>query len=74
MLDPKQVCALAPWARRPRMPRTALSERPTVSETIESKVRAQLKKGTRFIKTAKLLGIGVVTVQRVKTAHLSLPI
>jgi hypothetical protein len=40
--------------------------RPRVSDAIEQKVRAQLGKGTGIIKTAKLLGIGVGTVQRIK--------
>ena len=44
--------------------------RPTVSEAIERKVRAQLGKGTGIIKTAKLLGIGVGTVQRIKDVAL----
>jgi DNA invertase Pin-like site-specific DNA recombinase len=43
--------------------------RPKVDDAIERKVRAQLDKGTGIIKTAKLLGIGVGTVQRIKAAH-----
>jgi DNA invertase Pin-like site-specific DNA recombinase len=42
--------------------------RPRVSDAIEQKVRAQLGRGTGIIKTAKLLGIGVGTVQRIKDA------
>jgi DNA invertase Pin-like site-specific DNA recombinase len=44
--------------------------RPKVDFAIERKVRAQLDKGTGIIKTAKLLGIGVGTVQRIKDARL----
>ena len=51
--------------KRARANGTSLG-RPTVSEAIERKVRAQLGKGTGIIKTAKLLGIGVGTVQRIK--------
>jgi DNA invertase Pin-like site-specific DNA recombinase len=40
--------------------------RPKVDEAVERKVRAQLHKGTGIIKTAKLLGIGVGTVQHIK--------
>jgi DNA invertase Pin-like site-specific DNA recombinase len=40
--------------------------RPKVDGAIERRVRAQLDKGTGIIKTAKLLGIGVGTVQRIK--------
>jgi DNA invertase Pin-like site-specific DNA recombinase len=43
--------------------------RPTIPEDIERKARAQLAKGTGIIKTAKLLGIGVGTVQRIKDAR-----
>jgi DNA invertase Pin-like site-specific DNA recombinase len=40
--------------------------RPCVDHRIEARVRAQLTKGTGVIKTAKALGIGVGTVQRIK--------
>jgi DNA invertase Pin-like site-specific DNA recombinase len=40
--------------------------RPRVDHRIEAKVRAELTKGTGVVKTAKALGIGVGTVQRIK--------
>lgn len=40
--------------------------RPRVDHRIEARVRAELTKGTGVIKTAKALGIGVGTVQRIK--------
>jgi DNA invertase Pin-like site-specific DNA recombinase len=40
--------------------------RPRVDHRMETKVRAELTKGTGVIKTAKALGIGVGTVQRIK--------
>src|ERR1700720_2103631 len=40
--------------------------RPRVDHRIAARVRAELTKGTGVIKTAKALGIGVGTVQRIK--------
>jgi DNA invertase Pin-like site-specific DNA recombinase len=40
--------------------------RPRVDHRIEARVRAELAKGAGVIKTAKALGIGVGTVQRIK--------
>jgi DNA invertase Pin-like site-specific DNA recombinase len=40
--------------------------RPRVDHRMEAKVRAELTKGTGVVKTAKALGIGVGTVQRIK--------
>jgi DNA invertase Pin-like site-specific DNA recombinase len=40
--------------------------RPQVDQRIAARVRAELTKGTGILKTAKALGIGVGTVQRIK--------
>jgi len=40
--------------------------RPKVDRAIERKIERQLAKGTGILKTAKLLGIGTSTVQRIK--------
>ena len=40
--------------------------RPRVDHRMEAKVRTELTKGTGVVKTAKALGIGVGTVQRIK--------
>ena len=40
--------------------------RPKVDSAIERKIERQLAKGTGILKTAKLLGIGTSTVQRIK--------
>jgi DNA invertase Pin-like site-specific DNA recombinase len=42
--------------------------RPKVDSAIERKIERQLAKGTGILKTAKLLGIGTSTVQRIKAA------
>ena len=39
--------------------------RPKIDSATERKVRRQLAKGTRILKTAKLLGLGTGTVQRI---------
>jgi DNA invertase Pin-like site-specific DNA recombinase len=40
--------------------------RPKVGPKVEERVKAQLAKGTGILKTARLLGIGAGTVQRIK--------
>jgi DNA invertase Pin-like site-specific DNA recombinase len=40
--------------------------RPRVSTKIEGQVRAELAKGTGILKTAKLIGVGSGTVQRIR--------
>jgi DNA invertase Pin-like site-specific DNA recombinase len=40
--------------------------RPQVDHRVAVRVRAELTKGTGILKTAKALGIGVGTVQRIK--------
>ena len=40
--------------------------RPKVAAKVEARVRAKLAKGTGILKTAKLLGLGTKTVQRIK--------
>jgi DNA invertase Pin-like site-specific DNA recombinase len=46
--------------------------RPRVDRGITEKVRAELSRGTGMLKTAKLLGVGVGTVQRIRN-EMSLP-
>jgi DNA invertase Pin-like site-specific DNA recombinase len=40
--------------------------RPRVKDKVEARVRAELAKGTGILKTAKLIGVGSGTVQRIK--------
>ena len=40
--------------------------RPKVADTVEDRIRAELAKGTGILKTARILGVGTGTVQRVK--------
>jgi DNA invertase Pin-like site-specific DNA recombinase len=42
--------------------------RPAVSADVEQRIRDQLAKGTGILKTAKLVGVGNSTVQRIKEA------
>jgi DNA invertase Pin-like site-specific DNA recombinase len=47
--------------------------RPKVADTLEAAVRASLAAGTGILKTARTVGCGVGTVQRIKAAGLSGP-
>ena len=40
--------------------------RPPIDATLERKARLELGKGTGVVKTAKLVGLGVGTVHRIK--------
>ena len=40
--------------------------RPKVAAEMEERVRAELAKGTGILKTARVLGLGTGTVQRIK--------
>ena len=42
--------------------------RPRVSAKVERKIREELSRGSGVLKTARLLGVGTGTVQRVKAA------
>jgi DNA invertase Pin-like site-specific DNA recombinase len=45
--------------------------RPKVADTLEAAVRASLAAGTGILKTARIVGCGVGTVQRIKLATIS---
>ena len=45
--------------------------RPRVSTKIEAQVRAELAKGTGILKTAKRIGLGGGTVQRIRRAMMA---